>query len=71
MLALERSTRADLWRELVGAIESSIEDSDELSGFAEDDAAELRAFLERLDFDTPLEPIEALWVAVEVSAATR
>ena len=65
MLALEPSTRADLWRELVGAIETSIEDSDELPVFAEQDAAEVRAFLERLDFDTPLEPIEALRFAVE------
>jgi len=65
MLALEPSIRAHLWRELVDAIETSIESADELPVFTEHDAAEVRAFVERLDFDTPLEPIEALRFAVE------
>jgi glutamate/tyrosine decarboxylase-like PLP-dependent enzyme len=60
MLALESSARADLWRDLVAAIERSIDSADEFSVFTEQDAAEARAFVERLDFDAPLEPIEAL-----------
>ena len=65
MLALDSSTRAQLWRELVDAIEASIESSDELAVLTEDDAAAVRAFVQRVDFDAPLEPIEALRFAVE------
>jgi glutamate/tyrosine decarboxylase-like PLP-dependent enzyme len=65
MLALERSTRVDLWRELVAAIERSIDSGDELPVFTEQDAAEVRAFVEQVDFDAPLEPVEALRLATE------
>src|ERR1044071_8036101 len=64
MLALDPTTRADLWRELVAVIERSIE-GDELPVFAEQDAAAVRAFVERVDFDAPLEPVEALRLATD------
>lgn len=65
MLALDPSTRVDLWRELVAVIERSIDGADELPVFTEQDAAEVRAFVERVDFDAPLEPVEALRLATE------
>jgi glutamate/tyrosine decarboxylase-like PLP-dependent enzyme len=65
MLALEPSARADLWRELEAAIERSIGSPNELPVFTEQDAAEVRAFVERMDFDTPLEPVEALRLATD------
>jgi glutamate/tyrosine decarboxylase-like PLP-dependent enzyme len=65
MLTFESSTRADLWRELVRVIEKSIDSADELPVFTEEDAADVRAFVERVDFDTPLAPIEALRFAAE------
>jgi glutamate/tyrosine decarboxylase-like PLP-dependent enzyme len=64
MLVLDPSTRADLWRELVAAIEGSI-GADALPVFTEHDAAEVRAFVERLDFTSSLEPIAALRFATE------
>ena len=63
--ALEASVRADLWRELVAAVEATIERPEELRALTEDDADEVRAFVGRLDFDAPLEPIAALRFAVE------
>jgi glutamate/tyrosine decarboxylase-like PLP-dependent enzyme len=65
MLALDASTRADLWPELVAAIEASIEGPDELPVLTEHDADEVRAFLGRLDFDRPVGPIDALKFAAE------
>jgi glutamate/tyrosine decarboxylase-like PLP-dependent enzyme len=65
VLALEASVRADLWRELVAAVEATIERPDELRALTEDDADEVQAFVGRLDFDAPLEPIAALRFAVE------
>jgi glutamate/tyrosine decarboxylase-like PLP-dependent enzyme len=65
MLELEASIRAELWRELIAAIEAYIAGADELRVFAELDPAEVRAFVERLDFARPLEPVDALRFAVE------
>jgi glutamate/tyrosine decarboxylase-like PLP-dependent enzyme len=65
MLELEPPARAALWGELVAAIERYIGTADELPVFAEYDAAEVRAFLERLDFSDPLDPVAALRFAVE------
>jgi aromatic-L-amino-acid/L-tryptophan decarboxylase len=65
MLALDPSTRTDLWRELVTVIERSIDGADELPVFTEQDAAEVRALVELVDFDAPLEPVEALRLAAE------
>jgi len=64
MLELDASARAGLWRELVAAFETAIE-AEELPVFGELDAAEVRAYVERLDFEAPLEPAEALRFAVE------
>jgi glutamate/tyrosine decarboxylase-like PLP-dependent enzyme len=65
MLVLDQSTRADLWHELAAAIEGSIDSPIELPVFTEQDAAEVRAFVEQLDFDSPLEPVGALRFATE------
>lgn len=64
MLQLDSSTRQELWRELAVALETAIETED-LSNLTELDAAEVRAFVERIDFDAPLPPREALRFAVE------
>jgi Pyridoxal-dependent decarboxylase conserved domain len=47
------------------AIERAIEPTNELVALTEEDADEVRAFVERLDFDTPLEPADALRFAAE------
>src|SRR5262245_25237134 len=62
MLAFDASTRADLWREVVEAVETA---TDDLSVFTELDAGAVREFVERLNFDVPLEPVEAIRFAVE------
>ena len=64
MLALDPSARADLWRELVAALEAAIE-SDDLPVLTELDAADVQAFVERLDFDAPIEPVDALRFAID------
>jgi glutamate/tyrosine decarboxylase-like PLP-dependent enzyme len=65
VLDLESSTRAQLWQELVAAVEGAIEREHDLPVLTEHDADEVRAFVARLDFDAPLEPVEALRLAVE------
>src|SRR5262245_43848378 len=64
MLGLDASTRASVWQELVDAIEAATT-ADDLSVFDELDVADVQAFLERLDFDAPLDPVEAIRFAVE------
>ncbi len=65
MLELEASTRAELWRELIATIEAYIDAADKLPVFTELHPTEVRAFVERLDFAQPLEPLDALRFAVE------
>jgi glutamate/tyrosine decarboxylase-like PLP-dependent enzyme len=65
VLALESSSRAQLWRELVIAVEDALERADDLPVLTEHDADEVRAFVGRLDLDSPLEPVEALRFAIE------
>jgi glutamate/tyrosine decarboxylase-like PLP-dependent enzyme len=64
MLALDASTRATVWRELVKAVEAATT-TDDLSVFGELDVADVRAFVERLDFEVPLDPVEAIRFAAE------
>src|SRR5262249_22218979 len=64
MLALDAPPRARVWQELVDAVEAAAT-SDELSMFAELDAADVRAFVERLDFEVPVDAVEAVRFAVE------
>jgi aromatic-L-amino-acid/L-tryptophan decarboxylase len=64
MLALDAATRARVWQELVDAVEAAAT-SDELSMFAELDAADVRAFVERLDFEVPMDAVDAVRFAVE------
>jgi glutamate/tyrosine decarboxylase-like PLP-dependent enzyme len=65
VLDLESTTRAELWRELVAALESALEPTRELVALTEQDADEVRAFVAQLDFEAPLEPADALRFAVE------
>jgi glutamate/tyrosine decarboxylase-like PLP-dependent enzyme len=65
VLGLQSSTRAQLWRELIAAIEAAIGGPEELRPLTEQDADEVRAFVGQLDFEAPLEPVEALRFAVE------
>lgn len=64
MLAFNASVRAGVWRELIQAVETAAATED-LPVFTELDAAEVRGFVERLDFDFPVEPVEAIHFAVE------
>jgi glutamate/tyrosine decarboxylase-like PLP-dependent enzyme len=64
MLALDAPTRARVWQELVDVVEAATT-SDELSMFAELDVADVRAFVERLDFEVPVDAVAAVRFAVE------
>jgi glutamate/tyrosine decarboxylase-like PLP-dependent enzyme len=65
VLELESPVRTELWGELVQAIEHAIERTEDLPVVNEQDAEEVRRFVGQLDFETPLQPIEALRFAVE------
>ena len=65
MLELEPPVRAELWSELVEAMESAIERTGDLPVFTEQDADEVRTFVAQLDFEVPLGPTEALRFAVD------
>ena len=65
MLELEPPVRTEVWGELVKAMESAIERTDDLLVFTEQDADEVRTFVAQLDFEVPLRPTEALRFAVE------
>jgi glutamate/tyrosine decarboxylase-like PLP-dependent enzyme len=64
MLGLDPSAREELWRELGVALENAIE-TEQLANLTEHDASEVRAFVERIDFEAPLQPGHALRFAVD------
>lgn len=63
MLDLDRSTRQLLWRRLGEVIEGYWRDVPKLRAAPRLDRDALRALLARLDFETPLQPMEALELA--------
>ena len=65
MLHLPAPSRAKLWHALLAAIEEYTRVVDQLPVWREVDRAEVRAFVEEIDFEMPLEPVAALRFAAE------
>ena len=65
VLQLEAPSRALLWSELVATIEDYINRVDELPVWRDVHLADVRAFVEQIDFERPQEPVAALRFAAE------
>lgn len=65
MLMLDAETRGELWRRMVAAIESYIEEVGGARVAPELDLDAIRNTLARFDFERPMAPLEALDFAVE------
>ncbi|MDQ6710014.1 MAG: pyridoxal-dependent decarboxylase [Candidatus Dormibacteraeota bacterium] len=65
MLQLEIASRTRLWRDLAAAIDEYINQMDSLPVWRDVDPADVRAFVEKIDFEMPSEPTAALRFAVE------
>lgn len=65
MLQLDAPVRAKLWHVLLATIEEYAKRVDELPVWRDVDRAEVRAFVDQVDFEKPLEPVAALRLAAE------
>ena len=60
MLRLDTQTRAELWRRVVEGVESYISSVHQTRVAPEVDPEKIRALLSRIDFNRPLDPLEAV-----------
>lgn len=64
-MLLDAESRTRLWQELAAAIDEYIDRVDSLPVWRDIDPAEVRTFVEKIDFEKPSDPLAALRFAVE------